>query len=440
MSVLLYGSIIHAPTIDGFEIMDPGVVLVGSDGVIKVVQKAAEGFSREDLASQYGLTVDQVQLLPSDGFLLPGFVDTHVHAPQYVFTGTGYDLPLLDWLNKYTFPRESAFKDLNYARDAYQKAVIRLLRSGTTTACYYGTIHRQSCEILAETMVRFYQRGFVGKVNMDQNSPEWYCESTDASVEDTVQFLNAMSKLDPERSLVAPVITPRFAPTCSAKLQSQLSQLAVDKQLLVQTHISENKKECEWVHELFPDCKSYSDVYEKFGLLSSRTVLAHAIYLSESERELIKAKKVGISHCPTSNFCLKSGVLNLRELLREGQKVGLGTDVSGGYSPSILVAMRDAITASKLTEMSDSACPSLQLHEAFYLATLGGAEVLNLADKVGSFAVGKEFDAQVIDPRKGNTIDLFPHDSLLEKLEKWVYNGDDRQVVDLFVKGHRILV
>ena len=376
-------------------------------------------------------------------FLIPGLVDTHIHAPQYVFTGTGYDRTLLDWLTTYTFPREAEFASEQIAKDSYTMAVDRSLKSGTTTACYYGTIHVEATKILADIITAFGQRAFIGKVNMDTNSPDFYIErNAQESLNATKLVIDYITSL--KNPLITPVITPRFVPSCTSELLLELGQLAKSKNLPIQSHLSETLSEIQWVQELFPKSSSYSEIYDVHGLLNDQTIMAHCVHLSKDERELLLLRNVGISHCAASNFCLSSGVLNVKRLFNQGfKKIGLGTDVAGGYSPSILESIRQSITASKVVHIqsrdSKNEIEPLSLAEAFYMATLGGASVLNLESKIGNFKVGKSLDAILVDMDSCRPIHTFVHDTLADKFEKFIYLGDDRHMKDIFVNGQSIL-
>ncbi|GET49743.1 guanine deaminase [Rhizophagus irregularis DAOM 181602=DAOM 197198] len=240
------------------------------------------------------------------------------------------------------------------------------------------------------------QRGFIGKVNMDCNSPENYIESLDNSVKSTEEFVKYVLNLEKDEGrgngsrLVYPIITPRFAITCTSQLMNSLGLLAKKYNMPIQSHLSENIGEINFISELFPHLPDYTTVYDHHGLLNEKTIMAHGIHLSSKELKLIKERNIGISHCPTSNFAICSGVCNVRQLLDEGIKVGLGTDLSGGYSKSILNAIRNANIASRVVFMASSkvddkplnkSFPHLTLPELTYLATMGGAELVNL-DKI----------------------------------------------------------
>ena len=354
--------------------------------------------------------------LTNSQFVIPGFVDTHTHAPQFVNSGTGIDLPLLEWLEKYTFPAEAKFDNLDYAQSIYEKVVDAYLRNGTTTCCYYGTIHAKSSYALAKIMEEKGQRGFVGKVCMDRNSPEYYTEETEESIEQTFEFLNMMNGFE----IVKPVVTPRFAPSCSDFLMTELGKIARGKDLLIQTHLSENKDEVEWMKTLYPT-KSYTQVYKDFDILTDRTVMAHCIHLDETEIDILKETNVGIAHCANSNFNLNSGIFPLRERLNDGLRIGLGTDNSGGTSISMLDAIRYSMTASKLLNQP------VNVAELFHLATLGGAEVLRL-ENIGNFEEKKAFDALIIDV--GHEIE-----NLELEFEKFLFSGDLTMIKQVFVAG-----
>lgn len=403
--------------------------------------------------------------------------------------GRGQDYELLGWLHNITFPTESRFKDTDYARRTYRSVVRRVLDSGTTTCCYYATLHEEATKILADITHELGQRAFVGKCNMDRESPDHYCEtSVDASISATEGVITHIRSLKPgvdSQPLVHPILTPRFAISCTSKLLASLGDLAKqDPTLAIQTHVSENPSEVAFVKELFPECSTYAHVYDAFGLLRAGTVLAHGCHLDsnlldagadegampESEIELIKARGAGLSHCPTSNLNLRSGVARVGEWLDRGLKVSLGTDVSGGYSPSMLAAVRHASFCSKLIAMEHSRKEStttapteplasqplahrqLPVETLLFLATLGGAQVCGLDAHVGNFAPGKSFDALLVSlrPETGNP-NVWAEESELRLegadtpahalevlLEKFLLCGDDRNIRRVFVAGREV--
>ena len=266
---------------------------------------------------------------------------------------------------------------------------------------------------------------------MNQLSPDHYRdESTDESIANAQASIDYIRKIDPEFSLVSPIITPRFAPSCSSDLLTRLGKLARESNLPIQTHMSENLAEVALVKELFPGHKSYAHVYDAHGLFTDRTILAHCVHISEEEVKLCAEKGVGIAHCPISNTGLTSGEAKVRWIIEGGVKIGLGTDCSGGYSPSILESARQASNVSRHVCMKSTLetkdTPQLALAEILYLATMGGAEVCALQDRVGNFVVGKEFDALLIDPGvEGGNVDIFEEDAedWVRVLSKWAFNG-----------------
>lgn len=412
------------------------------------------------------LTESNIKIIKSSDsrktcFFFPGFIDTHIHASQYPNCGIiGDNSTLLDWLNTYTFPTEAALKHLSYASQVYYKVVSNTLRNGTTTASYFTTIDLDATKMMAKICSELGQRAMIGKVCMDQNSPEFYIETCQESVDSLLKLINYINDelCDP---LVKPIVTPRFAPSCSSDLMTKISKIAQKQNLHIQTHLSENFNEIKWVKELFPNCESYTDVYRQNGLLSRKTVLAHSIYLSKEEIDIIKQTHSGISHCPISNTTLTSGECPVKQMYLDGlDKIGLGTDVSAGYSCSILESARAAYSVSRhlSIKQKDPIC-KLTIKECLFLATMGGAKVLDMDQLIGSFEIGKKFDCQEIDLQSPqSTIDFFdwqvlgnssvskkePHlDVQLGKfdtneiLSKWFFNGDDRNVVNVWVNGKK---
>lgn len=401
----------------------------------------------------------KVTVIAPPKFLIPGFIDAHIHAPQYSFTGVGTNIPLLDWLNNFTFPFESKFSDLKFADDVYQKVVQRTLACGTTTASYFATVHAEATLALAKICAGKGQRAFIGKVNMDRNSPDFYKDdSTESSIKVTESVIEGIRALN--SPIVAPIITPRFVPTCTAGLMTSLGKIASEnndvisksKSLAIQSHVSENKSEIVWVSELHPECDSYTDVYYRYNLLTRRTILAHGIHLTEPEIDRLASVGASIVHCPLSNFSLTSGVCPVRKWVNKGIHVALGTDVCGGGSPSMHNAMKNAIIASQVTfiEHADESlrdekvkadCAPLGWKEALYLATRGGAYALDIEDVAGSLEEGKDFDALVIDPEpQGDRLfDTFGWESVEQVAEKYVIVGDDRNIAQVFVHGRKVV-
>ena len=401
-------------------------------------------------------------------FLVPGFVDCHAHAPQYAFTGSCIDLPLLEWLETYTFPTERRFEDVEYARGVYMRCVARHLLNGTTTCSYFGTIHLDSSKLLVDVVRRYGQRAWVGKVNMDRNSPSDYIETTATSLADTKSFVEWVRDTPAATPpLVHAAITPRFVPTCTMELMEGLAALAREHALHVQSHLSESVAECEWVKSLHPEASSYADVYDRAGLLGRgafRTYMAHCVQSDALERGQLRESRTAVVHCAASNFNIGSGVCNVRRLLNEGIAVCLGTDVAGGCSPSMLDAIQQSVVASKVAMFgargdfdpsregegpdaaAASANPPLTLVEALYLATTGGAAVLGLDGVAGALAVGLDFDCNVVDvrppldplERSKGPVDVFEHDIVEDVLSKFLLLGDERAIERVYVRGRLV--
>lgn len=346
---------------------------------------------------------------------------------------------------------ESSFSDLARAKRIYSNFVSRTLSHGTTTCAYYATIHVPATNLLADICLARGQRALVGRVCMNSDlSPDYYRDaSVESSVADSKASIDYIRSIDPSGAVVRPIVTPRFAPSCTTDCLSAIGKLAKDEDAYVQTHISENKGEIALVQELFPTSKSYTDVYHTHGVLGEKTILAHAVHLSPEERKTIKETGSKISHCPASNTAITSGCCPVRTLLDEGHTIGLGTDVSGGFHPSILENVRQAIWVSRhLSIQTGEEAAKLSTEEALYLATRGGATVVGLQDRVGGFEVGMEWDAQMIslgevgeeggEKFEEGPVDVFGWESWAERVEKWVYSGDDRNTVAVWVKGRLV--
>ena len=367
-----------------------------------------------------------------DAIIIPGMTDLHVHAPQYSYRGLGMDMELIDWLNAHAFPEESKFIDLGYAKRAYSIFVNDLVKSTTTRACIFGTLHKEATLLLMELLEDTGMKAYVGKVNMDRNSPEILREeSVEEASKITEQWILEAERFENVRQ----ILTPRFIPSCSDELMREIARLQKKYELPMQSHLSENLGEIEWVKELCPDSKFYGDAYDQFELFGGEcpTIMAHCVHSSEEEIALMKEKNVFVAHFPQSNTNIASGIAPIRIYLDKDMKVGLGSDVAGGAHLSIMRAMTDAIQCSKLRwRMYDQSLKPLNFEEAFYLATKGGGEFFG---KVGSFEEEYEFDSVVLDDEN------LPHPqelSLKERLERIVYLGDDRNVKSKYVAGRLV--
>jgi guanine deaminase len=450
LPIAFHGTVIHSQGLNNLEILENCFVLIGKDGKIEILQANVESDQINPVISENGYAPDvfPVKHLKRGQFICPGFVDTHNHAPQWAQRGVGRGISLLDWLNKVTFAHEAKFKDPEYARSMYASCVAGFLQQGITTASYYGSHHGHATRILADVCFEKGQRALVGKCNMNRNAPDWYRDaSVSDSLHETRELIDHIENLDPHNHLVKPILTPRFAISCEPELLDGIGAIAREHpDLPIQTHFNEAKDEIEFTKQLFPEFDTEADLYERYGLLNDRSILAHSIFLHEEEIRRIQKLGCGIAHCPIANTTMQEYMIApIREYLRRGIKVGLGTDSGGGYSSSILEAMKQAFIVSNAQQMlTKGQDPALSLYEGFFLATLGGAQVCGLDDRIGNFAVGKEFDALEI-----HSIDLdLPgvmspveeEDSTQVIFEKFLMTGDDRNIVRVYVRGRSVKV
>lgn len=424
--------IFQTPTPDEVEILDDVIVEVDGDVVSRVVA-----------ASEYSETV-HVEL-PSDQVLVPGFVDLHIHAPQWPQLGTGYDVPLDEWLFEHTFPTEAQFADTEYARQIWADMVPSLLSQGTTTAVYYGSIHLDATTALAQACITHGQRAWVGRTAMDHptGTPDYYRdESPESALAASSASIEAIEALDDPLGLVRPIITPRFIPACTDELLSSLGELASETGHLVQTHCSEN----DWEHGYVLDRHQMSDTesLDRFGLLREHTVLAHGCLLGDSDMDLIATAGAGVAHCPLSNIYFGDAVFPLRRAMERNVRVGLGTDIAGGPSPSLIGQAARAIDVSRHLENGvdqrlDPAARGVDHSRitattAFHLATLGGAEVLGAP--VGLIEPGRKFDAVAVSLDR---IDNVPGgDRPMHQFEKLVRLGGASDIAAVWVGGEQV--
>lgn len=416
--VILHGTIVHTPTKEVFD-CHPDSYLISEGGkVTGIFQELPEKYKNVPVLD-YG-----------NSLILPGLCDMHVHAPQFVYRGLGIDLQLMEWLDRYAFPTEARFADLSYARIYYEAFADALAKNGTTRAVIFGTLHAPATELLMEILEKKKIGAYVGKINMDTLSPDYLCETPKQSLADTRKWIEDTKD---RFHLVKPAVTPRFIPTCSTSVLEGIGKLAQEFDLPVHSHISEDLGEMSIVRDRYPQYDNDGDIYDHFGLLTSHTVMAHFIYPTRHEMELIKERGVTIAHCPQSNGNVAAGIPPIRQMLDLGVKVGLGSDIAGGYSVSIFRAMSEAVYLSKLqwlrSEKKDS---FLSVPESFYLGTKGGGQFFG---KVGSFETGYELDAIVVDDRSL----CVPADRLSteERVERVIHLADDRNIISRFVAGEQ---
>lgn len=408
--------IIDTPTKDEFRIIPSGYINVTEDGKIAGVYEQLPAELANEPITDYG-----------DKLLIPAFYDLHVHAPQYRNLGLALDLPLLEWLETYTFPEESKFQDLAYAEHVYRRFVHELWMQGTMRSSVFASAHPEATAKLMDIFREAGLGAFVGLVGMDRNCPEAVQNTT----EQVQAFLEQVAtENDP---LVKPIITPRFIPTCSREMLKMMGKLAKKHNLPVQSHLSENKDEIRWVHQLMPETICYADGYRKYGLLGDTpTLMAHCCYTKGIELRMIRRHHVMVVHCPTSNCNLGSGAAPIRRFLDNGIPVALGTDVSGGHNMSVLRVIQYAIQTSKLYQILTPRKEAfLKVSEAFYLATKSGGSFFG---QCGCFEKGYDFDALVVDDAYLN------HEKyeLKQRIERYIFLGDDRDIKVRFCAGKEI--
>ncbi len=368
-----------------------------------------------------------------DCLIIPGLVDLHLHAPQYSFRGLGMDMELLEWLETNTFPEESKYKDIEYAKKAYTIFADNMRRSATTRACIFATIHRPATLLLMDLMEKAGLSTYVGKVNMDRNAPDYLREETQESAAETLEWIKDVLHRKYENT--RPILTPRFTPSCTDELMEELKKLQMRYGLPLHSHLSENRSEVEWVKDLCPWAEFYGDAYDRFGLFGADcpTVMAHCVYSDDREIARMKENGVFVAHCPESNMNVSSGIAPVRKFLEDGLNVGLGSDVAAGSTENLFRAMAHAVQASKLRwRLMDENLAPLTVEEVFYMATKGGGGFFG---QVGSFEPGYEFDALVLDDSG------LSHPQPLDirsRLERMIYLADERVIKAKYVKGREV--
>ena len=363
-----------------------------------------------------------------DALILQSFADMHLHGPQYEYMGTGMDRPLLQWLETYAFPTEAKYSNSVYAREQYRSLARDLINNGTTRVCMFSSLHTDSTLILMEELEKAGVTGCVGKVNMDRNAPPYLCETTEESKRETLRWLEECKKF----RLVKPILTPRFAPSCSPELLSFLGKLKEERDLPVQSHLSENTGEIALVAQLFPDCAQYWEVYDKYGLFDNKTLMAHCVHSDARERAAMRMRGVHPVHCASSNNSLMSGISPVADMLQEGQNVCLGSDVSGGTTLSMLRTMAISINASKdRGSMKQDPDQAISIEQAYYMATTAGQSFL--AHGTG-FKEGEPLHAVVLDD---TGLPKLPNLTLRDRLLRAVYRLDDRHIRAVYSEGVR---
>lgn len=415
-------------------IADPAVVGVEQsyeyfeDGVLVIEngQVAQVGHAAELLPTLKSVEIKHY----ANALITPGFIDTHIHYPQ---TGmiASYGEQLLDWLNTYTFPTEQQFADKAHASDVAGIFLKELLRNGTTTALVFGTVHKQSVDAFFEAAQALNLRMIAGKVLMDRNAPDYLTDTPESGYADSKELIERWHG----KGRLHYAVTPRFAPTSTPEQLTLAGKLLGEyPDLYMHTHLSENRKEIEWVKALFPERKGYLDVYDHYKLIGARSVFAHGVHLCDDECKRLAETGSAVAFCPTSNLFLGSGLFDLNKLEQHGVRVGLGTDVGAGTSFSQLQSLNEAYKVMQLQGKK------LDPFKSLYLATLGGAHALYLDDKIGNFESGKDADFVVLDYNATPLISyrMQQAKTLDEKLFALTMLGDDRAIKETFAAGQSV--
>ncbi|WP_195571426.1 guanine deaminase [Paenibacillus sp. 1001270B_150601_E10] len=430
------------------QILKDHLFLVNGDGVIEKIV-APEEFDYQDLLEAYQGT-DYFHSLAEGQYFLPGFIDLHVHAPQWAQSGTALDIPLYDWLNTYTFPLESKFSDLSFAEKVYGDVVSTLLANGTTTALYFATVHKEASLLLAELCTKKGQRGLVGKVVMDdpEQNPAFYRDAdTETALKDTEEFILAVRELaESTKQGVYPVVTPRFIPSCTDQALKGLGELAAKYDTYVQSHCSES----DWAHGYVQDRFQKNDAFalNDFGLLRDKSVMAHCNFLDDHDTDLFAETGTAVAHCPISNAYFANSVIPIAHFHNKGVEIGLGSDISGGFSPSLFDNIRQAVISSRMLE--DGVNPSLPAHErgvpdsritideAFYLATAGGGESLSLP--IGRIQENYAWDVQIIDTNvPSSKLPIYDaNEDLHDVFQKIMYLSRPENIREVWVQGEKV--
>lgn len=411
------GNIIYSENKDTLISKENSYILV-CDGVVKeICRELPTGFPGENIIDW------------GNSLIIPGFCDMHVHAPQFLQRGIGMDRELLDWLNTYTYPSEAKFKDKEHARKVYTAFVEELLRQGTLHVNCFPSIHYEASEILFEILEEKGLFAFTGKLNMDQNSPEYYIEDTEQSIIDTERFIQGHQN----SGNVKASIVPRFTITCSEKLLEGLGRISQKYGVPVHSHMCEAVNEMKVVRELFPDYKNGAEIFYKNNLLGQNpTIMAHCIFMDDDVLEYMKNPNCMAVHCPDATANINAGgIMPVKKLLEMGINLALGSDIGSGSSLSIARAIATTIQHSKIRNMFDPQWQAVNLSEAFYMATRSGGRYF---DKVGAFEEGYCFNAIVIDDSNMHGDGLTP----VERLERFCYAGDDRNISMRYILGKEI--
>ena len=444
----ILGSYFHAPTYGEITYMQDALILINAQGVIDSIllpddenyQQTVEKYRRKN----------ELKELAANQYLLPGFIDTHIHAPQWPQAGIALDAPLNVWLDEHSFPLEAKYADIQFARRVYTDLVNQLLARGTTTALYFGTIHKEANLELVKISAELGQRALVGKVVMDDKdgNPDFYRdESTEVALRETEEFIQEVRTYGKDvLQGVYPVVMPRFVPSCTDEALAGLGRLAQKYNTHVHTHCSEGQWEHDFVKERFG--KTDTETLRDFGLFGEKSVMAHSNFINDEDADIYVETGTAVAHCPISNVYFANSVIPIKHLKDLDVQIGLGTDISGGFSPSLYDNIKQAVMSSRqLEEGVDTNLPQnkrgvpnsrISVAEAFYLATVGGGEALDLP--LGLIEPGYTADLQIVDTQaEGNELPSF---NVFEEpeyiLQRILYLSTQANIQGVYVQGRLV--
>ena len=414
---IFHGNILFSKNYSELESYENSYLLIDQGKVQDIFPVLPEQYKNLEI-TDYGSAV-----------IIPAFSDLHVHASQYIERGLGMDMLLSDWLNNYTFPQEARFQDMDYARPIYDAFLKDMIRHGTLHAAIFTTIHKEASSYLIQKMENMGLYAYIGKVNMDMASPSYLCEETDMSLKETEQFLDEFKN----HHTAKPILTPRFAPTCSESLIQGLGRLAQKYHVGLQTHLVESRWEAEEALRVFPNCNCDTEIYEKAGLMDYGPVIgAHFIFPSNKDKEIMKRHNGYTVHCPDATNNIIAGIMGVSALKKENVNIGLGTDVGGGHSLGVYTQIAKSVQLSKMKWFYEPEhADPINFCNAFYLATKAAGEVFA---KVGSFEKDYIFNALVIEDMSDSIKALSP----AEIVERFCYIGSPNNIIARYLNGKLI--
>ncbi len=417
MGIVIKGDLAWSRNRHELKTIENGHIAIEGRSIVGVFRSLPEKYENFELLDYTGKLV------------IPGLYDLHTHAPQNHFKGLYMDEQLLKWLQLHTFPEESRFAERDFYTKAYDAFADEISRGATMGVCCFASIHREATLYLMQALENSSVISYVGKVNMDRNSPDYYIEKTGESIAETKRWIEEWKELGLEWSY--PIVTPRFIPSVSDELACNLGKLVKEGGYPVQSHLSENLGEIDWVKELCPESSSYADAYRRRGLWGeTKTIMAHCVWSKQREEELLKNSNLFIAHCPDSNANLYSGIAAAKYYLDNGFNIGLGTDVAAGTSLSLFRGITDAVKASKLRyRLCDEGDGMLTFQEAFYMASAGGGAFFG---RCGSFENGYDANIVVLDEERS----IIEKDlSIGDRLERYAYTTPERPTLHRIFEG-----